>query len=347
MEERVYHVGVAGASSLAGKDLHEELGQSVLAAADVRLLDHEELAGTLEATEDEMSFIQKIDADAFDGLDLVFFVGTAAQTSESWSFARKAGAGIVDMSYALEEQPETVVLGPWVEQVLAAKGPGAALSLSTVGVVAAHPAALMLSLIAARAGKSLPLHSLAAVVYEPASQMGKEAMDELHQQTLNLLSFQSLPKEQYDAQAAFNLLPVFGDGAVQRLSVTENRIRKHFDRLAAGRLPEPALQIVHAPVFHGYVISVLLEFAKPIELPLLERALEGEHVEVLLGDAEPPSNVSAAGRKEILVRLPEDSGAPVSRVWLWLAADNLKLAAQNAIASAVELEKLRPQGKVQ
>jgi aspartate-semialdehyde dehydrogenase len=172
-------------------------------------------------------------------------------------------------------------------------------------------------------------------------------MDELHQQTLNLLSFQSLPKEQYDAQVAFNLLPVFGDGAVQRLSITENRIRKHFARLAAGRLPEPVLQIVHAPVFHGYVISVLLEFAKPVELTLLERALEGEHVEVLLGDAEPPSNVSAAGRKEILVRLPEDSGTPVSRVWLWLAADNLKLAAQNAIACAVELEKLRPQGKVQ
>ncbi|MBW8749608.1 MAG: segregation protein B, partial [Acidobacteria bacterium] len=84
-----------------------------------------------------------------------------------------------------------------------------------------------------------------------------------------------------------------------------------------------------------------------VEMALLERALEGEHVEVLLGDAEPPSNVSAAGRKEILVRLPEDSGGPVSRVWLWLAADNLKLAAQNAIACAVELEKLRPQGKVQ
>ncbi|WP_263408535.1 Asd/ArgC dimerization domain-containing protein [Terriglobus tenax] len=347
MEERVYHAGIAGVTSLAGKDLHEELGQSVMAAADVRLLDHEELAGQLEATDDEMSFIQKIDAHAFEGLDVVFFAGSAAQTAESWNFARKAGANIVDLSYALESEPETLVQAPWVEQALAAKGTGTLPGLSTVAVVAAHPASLMLALIAARAGKSLPLKSLAAVVYEPASQLGKETMDELHQQTLNLLSFQNLPKEQYDAQAAFNLLPEFGESALQRLSVTENRIRKHFDLLAAGRLPEVALQVVHAPVFHGYTASVLVEFAEPVDLPLLERALEGEHVEVLLGDAEPPSNVSAAGRKEILVRLPEDAGQAVSRVWLWLAADNLKLAAQNAIACAVELEKLRPQGKVQ
>ena len=36
-------------------------------------------------------------------------------------------------------------------------------------------------------------------------------MDEMHQQTVNLLSFQSLPQEQYDAQVSFNLLPALGE----------------------------------------------------------------------------------------------------------------------------------------
>ena len=36
-----------------------------------------------------------------------------------------------------------------------------------------------------------------------------------------------------------------------------------------------------------------------------------------------------------------------ARFWLWLAADNLKLAALNAIACATELRRLRPSGKVQ
>ena len=36
-----------------------------------------------------------------------------------------------------------------------------------------------------------------------------------------------------------------------------------------------------------------------------------------------------------------------NRFWLWIVADNLKFAAQNAIACAVELNRLRPRGKVQ
>ena len=36
-----------------------------------------------------------------------------------------------------------------------------------------------------------------------------------------------------------------------------------------------------------------------------------------------------------------------SRLWLWAASDNLRLYAQNAVECALELRKLRPQGKVQ
>jgi aspartate-semialdehyde dehydrogenase len=39
--------------------------------------------------------------------------------------------------------------------------------------------------------------------------------------------------------------------------------------------------------------------------------------------------------------------AQASRFWLWAASDNLRLYAQNALECALELRKLRPQGKVQ
>jgi aspartate-semialdehyde dehydrogenase len=66
-------------------------------------------------------------------------------------------------------------------------------------------------------------------------------------------------------------------------------------------------------------------------------------------ESEPPSNLSAAGQEDIMVRVSAEttSGEQGRRFWLWLAADNLKLAALNAIACATELRKLRPQGKVQ
>ena len=47
-----------------------------------------------------------------------------------------------------------------------------------------------------------------------------------------------------------------------------------------------------------------------------------------------------------MVRVSEDSAGEKrgTRFWLWLAADNLKLAALNAIACATELRRLRPSG---
>jgi aspartate-semialdehyde dehydrogenase len=109
------------------------------------------------------------------------------------------------------------------------------------------------------------------------------------------------------------------------------------------------LQMVQAPVFHGYVVSVSLELKNPATVDELERALIGDHIDLVSEDSEPPSNLSAAGQEDIMLKLTGDfEGADSGkRFWLWLAADNLKLAALNAIACAGELRRLRPSGKVQ
>ena len=81
----------------------------------------------------------------------------------------------------------------------------------------------------------------------------------------------------------------------------------------------------------------------------LESALAGEGVDVVAEDSDPPSNLSAAGQEDIMVRVKTGASpaAPARRFWLWIAADNLKLTALNAIACANELKRLRPRGKVQ
>jgi aspartate-semialdehyde dehydrogenase len=184
---------------------------------------------------------------------------------------------------------------------------------------------------------------------EPASEYGREAMDELHQQTVNLLSFQTLPREQYDAQVSFNLLPELGEAAKVKLGVTEERIRRHYAELSEGRLPGLALQMVQAPVFHGYVLSVLVELGEAASVGDVETALAGDHIDLVSAASDPPSNLSAAGQEDIMVRVRKDSGEGEkgTRFWIWLAADNLKVMALNAIACATELGRLRPLGKVQ
>ena len=52
-----------------------------------------------------------------------------------------------------------------------------------------------------------------------------------------------------------------------------------------------------------------------------------------------------------LVRLRPEldarNSSQISRLWLWAASDNLRLQAQNAVACALDLRRLRPQGTVQ
>src|ERR1700753_704376 len=103
MTSKVYRIGVVGASSLLGKELSDELGESPLAASDLVLLeDEDEVAGQLTSSGDEAAFIQKIDGDSFDHMDFVFFAGDAKETKAHWKEARSAEASIVDLTYALE-----------------------------------------------------------------------------------------------------------------------------------------------------------------------------------------------------------------------------------------------------
>jgi aspartate-semialdehyde dehydrogenase len=174
-------------------------------------------------------------------------------------------------------------------------------------------------------------------------------MDELHQQTVSLLSFQSLPREQYDGQVAFNLLTALGDAAKVKLADTKARILGHYATLSAGVAPELALQLIQAPVFHGYTASVLVELQEAATVEQMELAAYSEHVDLVGGESDPPSNLSAAGQSEILMRISSagTGDGESSRFWVWMAADNLKLRALNAIACANELRRLRPRGSVQ
>ena len=361
MAEGLFRIAIVGAAALAAKELADELEGSLLAASTVTLFDEEEAAGRVSAAGDEASVVQQVEAGSFARMDFIFFAGTEEATREHWQEAKGSGASIVDLTYELEGERGVLVRAPWVLEAMRAgkgsvAGPGQAgqPNLETAAVVAAHPAAVMLALVAARVSGKMAVKSLAATLVEPASQQGSAAMDELHQQTVNLLSFQDLPKAQYDAQVAFNLLPALGDSAKVSLLSTEERIARHYkliSGLAGGTgLPGLDLELIQAPVFHGYVASVLLELEDDCTAAQLEEALTGEWLDVVAEDSDPPSNLSAAGQEEIMVRVKRTgaaAGGVARRFWLWLAADNLKLGALNAIACANELKRLRPRGKVQ
>lgn len=341
----MYKIAIAGASTLLGRELKDVISESPLAAASFVLLDEADVHGQLDQVGDEVTVIQAIGPDAFERVDFTFFCGTEGLTRKHWSQALRSGSTVLDLSGALDQEAGVLVRAPWLGSEAAAA------DLFTPAVVPAHPAAVTLGLLLERVQQAAPVQVAAATVMIPASEFGRGAMDELHQQTVSLLSFQSLPRAIFDAQAAYNLLGSLGESATIALPPVEARIRRHYESLSAGRWPKLAMQLVQAPVFHGLTFSILVELERAVDISTLEESLSGEHVDLVLEDTDSPSNLAATGQNDVLVRLrPEQTGRnpnQTSRLWLWAASDNLRLNAQNAVECALDLRRLRPQGTVQ
>jgi aspartate-semialdehyde dehydrogenase len=349
----LYRAAIVGAASLKGKEIAEMLNERNFPAVDVRLLDDDESLGQLEAMGDEISFIQSVRAEQFEHVDFTFFASDADCTRKNWKRARDAGSAIVDVSAALEDEPGASVRSLWVERELGQVAPP---ELQPGPCVTAHPVAITLALLLLRAKKAAAIRRVVATVFEPASEHGQRGMDELHQQTVNLLSFQPLPKDVFDAQVAFNMLARYGQKSQPALDSVEARILRHYRKIAGQKItddkinndavPQPSLMLLQAPVFHGHSLAVFLETDAAPDLSSLSQALAGDHVSIPGPEDDSPSNVTSAGQANILLSVKSDPMQP-NGVWLWAAADNLRISAVTAVECAESMTATRPTGKIQ
>lgn len=364
MPEKSLRVAIVGAGGLLGKALNDQLAASAFSSAEFVLLDDDETLGKLVSTGDEVRLIQSVEPDSFDRCDFTFFAGNRELTKRHWKAALKAGSRVIDLSGELQSTPGMLLRAPWVQDESSASDANdsttaiqsAAPDLQTRAVVSAHPVAMLLALISARSQHVAPIRALWTTLLQPASEYGQAALEELHQQTANLLSFQSLPTEVFGGQAAFSLAVSFGGQGQVSPTSAANEIRAQFAVIAPAMAHALALQVIQAPVFHGYAISIGLEFAQAVRAEALMRRLAGLHVQLVQHTNEFQANVQAVEEDDAQILTQPvfssggsaaTSGASTSRFWLWVIADNLKLAAQNGVACAVELNRLRPRGTVQ
>ena len=340
---KLYRAAIVGAASLRGKEIAELLNERNFPAADIRLLDDDESLGQLESMGDEISFIQRIRAEQFEHVDFTFFASDQESTRKSWKDARDAGSAILDLSSALEEEVGATVRSLWVERE---RGQVAPPELQPGPCVTAHPVAVTLALLLLRARKAGTIRRVVATILEPASEHGQRGMDELHQQTVNLLSFQPLPKDVFDAQVAFNIVARYGQKSRPPLDSVEARVLRHYRKIAGNDMPQPSIMLLQAPIFHGHAMAVFLEMEEAVEMAAMSRTLAGDHVAIPGADEDPPSNVSSAGQPNIQLAMKPDPVQP-NGIWLWAAADNLRISALTAVECAESMMATRPTGKIQ
>lgn len=340
---RLFRAAIVGAATLKGKELKDVLEERNFPAAGIRLLDDDESLGQLERVQDEVSFVQPVNAAQFENMDFSFFASDAAFTRANWKLAQKAGSAVVDLSYALEDEASVPISSPWIDREL---GQHAQFNLDSNAVMIAHPAAVTLALLLLRARKAGLIRRASATVFEPVSERGRRGMDELHEQTVNLLSFQPLPTRVFGLQVAFNMVCQYGPAIQPTLEAVERRIQSHLRKLLAGKTPDPALLLVQAPVFHAHTLAISVEMEKPVPSEEFSRVMAGEHVQLANSIEDSPNNVNVAGKDDILLSVQHEAGNE-NGFWLWAAVDNLRLAAITAVDCATALAAVRPYGKVQ
>lgn len=326
-------VAIAGASSLRGRELKSLLEERGFPAGDIRLFDDEIAAGTLTETSGEPTFIIPVTPESFQGVRFAFFAGSSAFTSRYWAAARRAGSIVIDLSGALAAEPSAL---PWIPALENILPPPPRPEAFDSAYIAPGAPAIAACTLAAALGPFSP-QRLAIAFFQPVSERGPSGIEELESQTVNLLSLKPFGQDVFDAQVAFNLLGSYGGVSYPPLADDRTAIAREVSRYLAERVPLPAIQLIHAPVFHGHAFLAYAELPVPVDASVLDRAFVTVGAEVSVPDSPDPSNVSVAGTTRVsLARTRVDPDIPTA-LWLWGAVDNLRLPASNALSIAERL----------
>ncbi len=188
-----------------------------------------------------------------------------------------------------------------------------------------HPASVGLGTLLS----SLPTkpHTASFIIFEPASTLGEEAMDELFSQAISLLNMEDVPRKILGDTLAFDLIPKKGKRGRGRFTLEEMEISEQMEKLLG--IPSEAI-IFRAGIFHRYSALVNLRFPGKISIKALEESLR-DNPSVLV-EKNPFSPLKIEDEDGFFIYAGEIKRDREGNFWLWTVFDNLKKPAYNAIS---------------
>jgi aspartate-semialdehyde dehydrogenase len=328
-----YTVAVVGATGAVGAEMIEILEERKFPVGVLKPLASYRSAGERVTFHDQEVVVRELTKDSFEGVDIALFSAGADISREFAPIAAKAGAVVIDNSSAWRMGKDVPLVVPEVNPADIAKHKG----------IIANPNCSTVQMVIALK----PLHDRARIrrivvtTFQSVSGTGKEAMDELLEQSQDLLSFKEPAPNVYPYQIAFNCLPHIDDFLPSGYTKEEMKLLNETRKIMGDDSIRVTATTVRVPVYVGHSESVNIETEKKLTANEA-RAILSEAPGVLLYD-DPvhkiyPMPIDVAGKDEVFVgRIREDESIP-NGLNLWIVADNLrKGAALNAIQIAEEL----------
>lgn len=191
-----------------------------------------------------------------------------------------------------------------------------------------------------------PLHDLARIkrivvsTYQSASGAGKEAMDELFQQTKGIFVNDYVDPHYFPKQIAFNVIPQID------LFMDDGQTKEEWKMaVETKKILDPTIELVatcvRVPVFIGHALAAHIEFHDPLPAHQARQCLKKAPGVSVIDNPQELSYITpveCAGEDLVYVsRIRQDTTIP-NGLSLWIVSDNVrKGAALNAVQIAEEL----------
>ncbi|OGW54625.1 MAG: aspartate-semialdehyde dehydrogenase [Nitrospirae bacterium RIFCSPLOW2_12_42_9] len=325
-----YNVAIVGATGAVGNEMIQVLEDKGFPVANLRLFASERSAGDTLPYGDEDYKVELLQENVFEGIDIALF---SAGEKISLDFAPKAvqsGAVVIDNSSAFRMVPDIPLIVPEVNPHAVKKHKG----------IIANPNCSTIQMVVALK----PLHNRARIkrivvtTFQSVSGKGKEAMDELYEQTRAILGFQDVKVEVFPYQIAFNCLPHIDAFLDNGYTKEEMKMVNETRKILEDESIRITATTVRVPVYIGHSESVNIETEEKLSANEA-RAILSAAPGIVVYD-EPKRNIypvplEVSGKDEVFVgRIREDESVP-NGLNLWVVADNLrKGAATNAVQIA-------------
>ena len=329
---RTYHVAIAGATGAVGTEFLQLLESREFPLHSLRLLASERSVGRTLNFRGKPHTVELLSEDSFKGIDIAFFSAGGSRSKEFAPPAVKSGALVIDNSSAYRMDPNVPLVIPEInpDDIAEHKGIIANPNCSTIVMLMA----------VAPLRRLAPVRRIVASTYQAASGAGAQAMQELLEQTNDVLRDRAIMPRVFPHPIAFNLfshntkIDDTGYNEEERKMIYESRKILH----------DPNLKIsatcIRVPVVRAHSESVNIEFEAG-QRPTLEAAraalcrFPGVQVVDNREENHFPMPIEASGRDEVLVgRLRYDLSND-DAIELFLSGDQiLKGAALNGIQIA-------------
>lgn len=327
-----YTVAILGATGAVGMETLEILEERKFPLAELRLFASKRSAGEVMTCQDKEWKVEELtESSSFQGVDLAFISATDAISKDYGQRLGAAGIAVIDDSAVFRMDDQVPLVVPEVN--------AAALHTMSKGIVSIPNCTTTPLVMALK-----PLHDAVGVkrvvvtTFQSVSGTGAAAMDELMDQTKDLLAFRDVTAKVYPHQIAFNLLPHIGSFNDGGDCSEEVKIAKETRKI----LGTPGLRVtattVRVPVLRCHSEAINVELERPLKANEARAALAAMPGVIVYDDPVKklyPMPLDATGKDEVYIGRVREDESIANGLNLWVVSDNLrKGAALNAIQIA-------------